>query len=70
MLLKIRTKFANYFFLIRRPIVRVAGLKRNVWFYGALQLLRSFSARTNFCQEFTDVFLFSVYFILRATVNC
>ena len=27
-----------------------------VWFYGALKLLRSFSARTKFCQEFTDVF--------------
>ena len=31
-----------------------------MWFYGAL--LRSFRARTKFCQEFTDVFfLFSVY---------
>ena len=26
-----------------------------VWFYDALQLLRSFSARTKFGQEFTDV---------------
>ena len=27
-----------------------------MWFYGALELLRSFSARTKFSQEFTDVF--------------
>ena len=31
---------------------------------------RSFSAKTKFCQEFTDVFLFYVHFILRATRNC
>ena len=37
-----------------------------MWFYGALQLLRSFSARTKFCQQFPDVF-YSLFISSSAT---
>ena len=39
-----------------------------LWRFITIKVL--ISARTKFCQEFTDVFLFSVHFILRATLNC
>ena len=46
-----------------RQTEMLRGFKALYNYYGSL-------APGKFCQEFTDVFLFSVYFILRATLKC